>query len=145
MRDFWRLGTCSLSHHPKPFSEKSDREKDELFEKIAEQLAAIADHYSLDSPCNSKKCLMSDVEQETSAKTVDAPVSMDPSGGSLLVIKTSDAEPSNGVWWHRGTHREKSICLLLSGESGRVFDCIFNGVLHSCFVYREGLFKTMVV
>jgi hypothetical protein len=34
----------------KPFHERSEREKEELYEKIAEQLAAIADQYNLESP-----------------------------------------------------------------------------------------------
>jgi hypothetical protein len=34
----------------KPFAEKSEHEKDELFERIAEQLALIADRLNLESP-----------------------------------------------------------------------------------------------
>ena len=33
-----------------PFAQKTDAEKDELFERIAEQLAIIADNYNLESP-----------------------------------------------------------------------------------------------
>ena len=34
----------------KPFADKSEREKEELYERIAEQLAAIADRLNLESP-----------------------------------------------------------------------------------------------
>ena len=37
-----------------PFAQKTDQEKDELYEKIAEQLAAIADNYNLESPRSMK-------------------------------------------------------------------------------------------
>jgi len=39
------LSEILLHSTSKPFHEKSEREKEELLEKIAEQLAAIADHY----------------------------------------------------------------------------------------------------
>lgn len=42
-----------LHHSSKPFSQKTEREKDELYEHIAGQLATIAYNYAFDSPHNS--------------------------------------------------------------------------------------------
>lgn len=48
------LGKMLVHSSTRPFSEKSEKEKDELYERIAEQLAAIADHYHLESPESAK-------------------------------------------------------------------------------------------
>ena len=39
---------------PKPFSERTVTEKDQLYERIADQLAAIADHYNFGSSSSRK-------------------------------------------------------------------------------------------
>lgn len=49
-----RLKIPPLDIVNKPFNERTEVEKDELYEKIAEQLAAIADQYNFESPRSSK-------------------------------------------------------------------------------------------
>ena len=39
---------------PKPFHERTVTEKDQLYERIADQLAAIADHYNFGAPHSRK-------------------------------------------------------------------------------------------
>lgn len=48
----------------KPFSDKSQCEKEELYERIAEQLAAIADKLNLESPRSMKSSSQSGPEDE---------------------------------------------------------------------------------
>ena len=50
----------------KPFSDKSQSEKEELYERIAEQLAAIADKLNLESPRSLKSSSQSGPEDEKS-------------------------------------------------------------------------------
>lgn len=48
----------------KPFSDKSQGEKEELYERIAEQLAAIADKLNLESPRSMRSSGQSGPEDE---------------------------------------------------------------------------------
>lgn len=64
----------------KPFSQKSEREKDELFEKIAEQLAIIADHYNLDSPSSPPLLYAASQSKENEEKKSD-----DQEGAGMLI------------------------------------------------------------
>jgi len=48
----------------KPFCDKSQCEKEELYERIAEQLAAIADKLNLESPRSMKSSSQSGQEDE---------------------------------------------------------------------------------
>jgi len=48
----------------KPFADKSQCEKEELYERIAEQLAAIADKLNLESPRSMKSSSQSGPEDE---------------------------------------------------------------------------------
>ena len=60
-----KSGLLSGSVSDKPFHERSDNEKEELFEKVAQKLAAIADNYNTvagsPSPVDSS---VSDLEAE---------------------------------------------------------------------------------
>jgi len=51
----------------KPFADKSQCEKEELYERIAEQLAAIADKLNLESPRSVKSSSQSGPEDEKAA------------------------------------------------------------------------------
>lgn len=68
-----KMLTCSTS---KPFSQKSEREKDELFEKIAEQLTIIADHYNLDSPLSPPLLYTASQNKESEEKIPENPSSI---------------------------------------------------------------------
>lgn len=60
-----------LSHHSsKPFTQKTEREKDELYEHIAGQLATIAYNYSSDSTTKSTMKQKEAAEADTGTKTV---------------------------------------------------------------------------
>lgn len=43
------MSFSSANCKPKPFADRTDGEKDMIYEKIAEQLAVIADHYNVTS------------------------------------------------------------------------------------------------
>lgn len=73
--------TCSTS---KPFSQKSEREKDELFEKIAEQLTIIADHYNLDSPSSPPLLYTASQSKESEEKIPENSGSIDTFGALCL-------------------------------------------------------------
>jgi hypothetical protein len=68
------IETLLVHKSSKPFADKSDHEKEELYERIAEQLAAIADRLNLESPRSFKS---SGVDDDKSVTAV-------PSNGNFL-------------------------------------------------------------
>lgn len=68
-----------LHQSSKPFSQKTDREKDELYEHIAGQLATIAYNYTFESP------------QSASTKSQEATVAKSVTEGAAQFVEMADA------------------------------------------------------
>jgi len=62
-----KLSRTFMGNTNKPFNERTEKEKDELYERIAEQLSTIADQYNLDSPNSPDNVSSSDGALETVA------------------------------------------------------------------------------
>ncbi|KAI0224483.1 hypothetical protein LSAT2_024518 [Lamellibrachia satsuma] len=65
-----KLSRTFMGNTNKPFNERTEKEKDELYERIAEQLSTIADQYNIDSPNSPDNVSSSDGAQDTVAPPI---------------------------------------------------------------------------
>ena len=83
---YQKLSKTFMSNTNKPFNERTDKEKDELFERIAEQLSTIADQYNLDSPNSPENISSSDGAPDLLAPPAVDPLVAEAAGESKVFL-----------------------------------------------------------